>query len=606
MTESIHDPLSALAALPNDRPPGLLEEMHHGFGLRSGLYRESYHGGEAWCRLDELAAALETADLEEILPLLKARAWEAGSHLAVRLAQKLWPHLSSEARGWFLGGVARHLSGPHWERGNPEMEENRLAEFIAERIPSACFDAQSAAEIAANTIRANQPDLLAAVLEHQHFDPDAIVTRLNSTGGKNYFASQISQHATRSLDVLLECAVRCLQPDAVERLLKLGARPDLPCWNLERSYSEWFSLLSYALHAVSSTRKVEAALRIFDLLLTYGADPRGLPCEGLNHPLKLALSNGQWELADRLLDLGASFSGGRNLLPKDFEKSDRWIPAGHPHFTVRDDHLQWVEEKIAPLMDFLQPWQVPLFYRGDAQGGDSSSFLSSLLAEEHLEQLKHFEKRGLVTRLTPTQFIEIANHGSYATLLHLLRNEPNRARIVFRVRRRKPDFGTAGPQAWLCQPQEDRMNELPEFDPGDQEPLQLPDGSRFYFSIDVVAPPDHRHGPVTGGCFWLEQHHAEHRRRRDRVLARRLKRTWRMNSIPDNDYQINDMIPIVKEVAGRFFLPGISAQDLQFAQHFPESWRPLVETWLEAPLQRAQEHFKQRIMDQTGADLHSS
>jgi hypothetical protein len=148
------------------------------------------------------------------------------------------------------------------------------------------------------------------------------------------------------------------------------------------------------------------------------------------------------------------------------------------------------------------------------------------------------------------------------------------------------------------------MNELPEFDPGDQEPLQLPDGSRFYFYLGAVAPPDHPLGSVTSGCFWLEDFQVEHRRRRNQVLVHRFNREWVEEDIPHSDYALSAMIPIVKEMEDRFFLPGITTHDLQFAQRFPESWRPLVKIWLEAPLHRAQEHFKQRMMDQTGADLH--
>jgi hypothetical protein len=564
MSNSIHELLIALTALPQIRPPGLIEGMHYGFDLRCGGYRYSAHGADEWRGLDETEATLEARQLEQILPVLEARAWEAGSHLAVRLAIKLWPQLSSEAQAHFLGGVARHLSGPGRHQKSPAQEENKLVDFMLAQVPSASLDAQAAAEIAANAIRAKQLSILEAVLAHPQFDPEAQVERIAMEDQNHRFAAQISQHARRSLDVLLECAVRCLRPAAAERLLRLGANPDLPCWNLERSFNEWFSLLSYALSALWTSKDSAAAERLVDLVLEHGANPQGLPCEGLNHPLKLALDKTRWDIADRLLDLGASFNDGRNLTPKDFEKPSRLIPAGHPHFGVRGEDLTWVEEKIAPLMLLLKPWQEALFYRGDGQGGSSSTFLSSLLAEEHLEQLKHFESRGLPTRLTPSQLIKIVNGGHYAALLHLLRHEPNLPRLMFRIRRRNPEIGTSGLQTWLCQPQEDRVNELPEFDPGDQEPLVLPDGSRFYFFLAVVAPPDHHHGPVTSGCFWLELHHAEHRRRRDRVLVRRLKRSWRMNAIPSNDYQLEALIPIVKELKGRFFLPGISARQMQF------------------------------------------
>lgn len=591
--------LLALAALPEARPPGLIEAMHYGFALRYGIYRESPYGSWEWRTLNELGADLEERQLGEVLPVLAARAWEAGSHLSVRLAERLWPQLDDVVQGCFLAGAARHLSGPRHPSASEASEENQLADFMHRHLPQARLDAQAAAEIAANAIRADQPALLSTVLAHPDFDRDASVDRL-SAASNDRFKRQLSQHSIRTLDVLLEIAVRCLRTDAVERLLALGACPDLPCWNLERSYSEWFSLLSYAFQCLDQDKEAEAAQRIFDLLLKNGADPRGLPCEGLNHPLKLALARQRWDVADRLLDLGASFSGGRDLEPKDFDKPGRLIPAGHPHYGVRDDDLRWVEEKIAPLLPLLQPWQAPLFYRGDAQGGASSTFLSSLLGETELDQLKHFEARGLSTRLTAALFIQIVHGGHYAALLHLLRQAPERPRIVFRVRRRNPEIGTSGLQAWLCQPQDDRINELPHFDPGDQEPLTLPDGSRFYFFLDAVAPADHDHGPLTAGCFWLEKHHPVHRRR-DRVLVRRLHRVWRMEEMPENDFDMYPLMPLVKEVEGRFFLPGISAGNLQFGQHFPDDWKPRIRTWLKEPFERAKAAFRQRILDQRAA-----
>jgi len=57
----------------------------------------------------------------------------------------------------------------------------------------------------------------------------------------------------------------------------------------------------------------------------------------------------------------------------------------------------------------------------------------------------------------------------------------------------------------------------------------------------------------------------------------------------------------VKELKGRFFLPGISARQMQFNQHFPVSWKPLVNAWLEQPFERVKKQFRQRIVDQLAA-----
>lgn len=590
MSTSYRGLLSAISSLPITRPPGLLEELHYGFGVRYGLYREHRVGALEWNALEEQASEFDACQLAEVLPILAARAWEAGSHECIKLALALWSQLNAVTKGEFLAGISRHLNPT---RNN---EENKLAEFFGKHLRATALNAQAVAEIAANAIIAKQPAVFEAVLVHPDFDRDARVSRLADSNDR--FSAEILQHATRTVDVLLECAVRCLRPDAVERLLVLGADPNLPCWNLERSFSDWFSLLSYALNAISDTDKGEQATRIFNLLLDQGADTKGLLCEGLNHPLKLALSNQQWDIADRLLDIGGSFTGGLTFEPDAFDKPGRFVPAGHPHYGVRDQDLKWVEEKIAPLLSLLKPWQVPLFYRGDAQGGNTTTFLSSLLNEEHLDQLKHFESRGISTRLTPAVVIEIVKGGHYGALCHLLRHEPNLPRILFRARRRNPELGTSCLQAWLSQPQDDGINELAGFDPGEQEPLVLPDGSRFYLDLDAVAPPDHNHGPITSGCFWLQEHKAVHRRRGDHVIVRRLHRIWRMENLPDHDYSLMGMIPAVKVVNGRFFLPGICVRQLRFGQRFPRDWKAKVRAWLDGPARHSMQTFRDRIEDQ--------
>lgn len=595
MTPRVQTVLRSLADRPVCRPPGLLESLHYGYSRRYGRFQENLVGAEEWHTLNQLAGDLDDDQYCEVLPGLEKHAWEAGSHGSVTLARMLWPALSPAAKGHFLAGVARFFLNDNYLLA--EADEAVLPGFIVENLPHVRLDSQAAAEIAANALRARNHRVFEAVMGHCDFDPEANVERLHPSGEFEHFREPLSQHATRTVDVLLEAAVRLFRLDAVEALLKAGACPDLPCWSLERSYNEWWSLLSYSLCGGTSFTPPEARERMFELLLDHGADPRGLPCEGLNHPLMIALANGRWEVADRLLDLGADFSGGCERQPGDFEKSGRLIHAGHPHLRVRDDDLRWVEESITPLMTIRKPWEAPLFYQGNAQGGNHRTFLDCFLPEGRLEQLVHFEKRGLPIGLTPKLLIEIADQGSYAVLLHLLRKEPNVARIVFRIRRRNPEFGTSGMQAWLTRPQADGINDLPDFDPGESEPLVLPDGTRFYFHLDAVAPPHHRHGPVTGGCFWLEQHRAVHRRRRDRVVVRRIQRVWRMEKVPKVAYGIHDLLPIVKEVDGRFFLPGIRSGSFA-SQHFPPDWRPLVHAWLEGPRERAAKLFLQRITDQ--------
>lgn len=119
--------------------------------------------------------------------------------------------------------------------------------------------------------------------------------------------------------------------------------------------------------------------------------------------------------------------------------------------------------------------------------------------------------------------------------------------------------------------------------------------------MDAVAPPDHNNGPVKEGYFWLEQHSLVHRRRKDRVLVREIKRVWKMVEKPSNNYQMTDMMPVVKEMNGRFFLPGINAGKMQFAQIFPEEWQALVSAWMDAPFEQTKQAFRRRIQEQMSA-----
>lgn len=602
MSASFHDSLRALTEQRLERAPGLIESLQYGFALSYDGYRlrcgsaeawrftglRDFSGlsAEAWHTLDCMAEDSDNRQLDKVLPVMEHHAWAAGTNLSLDLAGKLWPRLSAGAQGRFLAGAARHLPL------RDQQDEKSLADFILASLPSGQLDAQSAAECAANAIRADRSDLLTAVLEHSDFDPDGVVERLSDE--YKSFHDEISQHATRILDVLLETAVRFKRAEAVELLLKAGASPNLPCWNLERSYSEWFSVLSYSINPRGFS---ELSERIANLLLEHGANPRGLACEDVNKPLKLSLDKKLWELADRLLDLGADFSGGHELTREEQEEFERW-PL---RYGISADELKWVQEKIAPLLPLAQPWEIPMFYRGGGQGGSFSTFLDSLLNEQSLDRLKHFEAGGLSTQLSPAIFVDIVKWKDLDFLLYLLRNEPNLERIVFRARRRNPAIGTNRLQALLCLPQDDRVNELLDFDPRDQEPLSLPDGSRFYVYLDAVAPPDHANGQLREGYFWLEEHSPVHRRRKDRVIVREIKREWKMVEIPANDYQMIDMMPVVKEMSGRFFLPGIIAGKMQFGQIFPEEWQSLVSAWMDAPFERAKQAFRRRIQEQISA-----
>jgi hypothetical protein len=588
---TVDECIEALALTGIKRPQGIVDWMHYGFALRYGGIRDHVEGETIWGQLEAAADNLARKRILKILPLLEERAWTVGSLLMRRLPAILWPELSAFARGRFLAGLARHMR----RAASPESLDLLIGDQLSgasapavfdvvseirRKLPDASLDAESAAEIGANAIDSNRLDVLELVLAHRDFSADGHVSRI-SYPEQERFARQLSQHSTRLLDVLLEAAVRCHHPAAMRILLERGASPNIPCWNLERSYNDWFSALSFAIHALGRVKDNAQAWEMIDLLLAHGANAQGLECEGRHKPLMHAMQGNHWDLVDRLLEHGACFGGGRNYKPEDFKKERPLIPAGHPLIGYRQEDLDWVKQSIAPLVPLAEFWEIPLFYKGNAQGGWTTTFLHHVLADENLPLLKKYEAMGLPTTLTQSLIVDMVNAGHHDALLHLLRDNPNLPRVMFRIRRRKPDFGTSMRQLWLCTPNPDGSNVLQNFDPHGQTPLQLPDGSRVYAHLDCVAPPGHDHGPITEGCFWLEKITADYRRRRDHIVTRNIRRIWRMEPVPANNYQVPGMIPLVKEMGGRFFWLGINMGSLSFGEHVPPGWSSTINAWLE-------------------------
>lgn len=274
MHASLNELLLALAAQPITGSPGLLGALHYGYALRYGKFCEKTVGDQEWRALDDLAAKLDSFQLIDALPSLKSRAWDAGSCSTLHLASKLWDQLPATSQGEFLAGLARHLCEV---LRPPELiftnREKEVANFISNQIAKASLTAQAAAEIACNALRADLPSIFEMVLTHRDFELGASVIRLNSSFVDKKFYDHVAQHATRTADVLLEAAVRCLRPEAVKRLLEIGACPNLPCWNLERSFDEWFNLLTFAIDASKDGEGKTRASQIVKFLQQYGADP---------------------------------------------------------------------------------------------------------------------------------------------------------------------------------------------------------------------------------------------------------------------------------------------------------------------------------------------
>ncbi|RBP41518.1 hypothetical protein DES53_107351 [Roseimicrobium gellanilyticum] len=607
---SIPELLQDLAKATTERPEGIVDWMHYGFRLRcAGMWDPAVRYGTL-DRLEELALSLSGNVMVQLTPLFEQRAWMAGRHGLCTLADLLWPRISPTAQGNFLAGAAHLLEGDalsvpiNDSSGIPstEKEAEALSTWIPRRLPTVRLEAPAAAEIGACAIIAKHNSLLQCLLSRDDL-PEGPVPRFSGYRDQLRFEEQLSQQSTCVLDVLLEAAVRCVRSEAVQLLLERGANPNVPCWILERNFNEWHSALSYAIKEGREKHEEEAD-KIIGLLLSHGATPQGLDCAGRNLPLMLAIQQRDWTLSDLLLDLGATFEGGQPYGENGYGHKGKVISEVHLTMGYSKEDLQWVEQKLSPLIPLVKPWEIPLFLQGDGQGGHIITFLHGLASDQHITELRKYEARGLGTVLTPVLLLNLINGGCYEALQHLLRDNPNLRRIMFRIRRRDPDFATQGNELMRCVPEHDGSNALLGFHPCEETALTLADGTRLHAWLDCVAPPAHSHGPISPGCFWLQTISADHRRRGKHVETLRTRRIWRAVKVPKNDYQLEDFIPLVKEVNGTFFLLGITLRSLPYGQELPEVWKESIALWKNGvAIHLIREQFVERMTAQMSMNV---
>lgn len=348
--------IEALAETSTRRPVGMVGWMHYGYALRYGGIRDFVEGEDEWRQLDKGTQVLGKNILSRVVPLLEARAWTAGNLLLRQLPSVVWQDLTPVARGHYLAGLSTHMR----RAANPDSIEFLIADQLSgtdspdlfdvtgellQRLPTVSLDEEVAAEIGANAIHSGRLDVLRTILSRPDL-PEGPVCRVGERRDTRRWEKQLSQHSTRVKDVLLEAAVRCHHAEAMRLLLDCGASPDIPCWNLERSYNQWFCALSFAIHAATE-HTTAVAQAMIDALLDHGADPQGLECDGRNHPLMRAMLQQEWRLADRLLALGAKFEGGQ-------DSSEFWPFLRH----LEDNTIGMTEESCRAIPDMLDTYSV--------------------------------------------------------------------------------------------------------------------------------------------------------------------------------------------------------------------------------------------------------
>jgi len=362
----------------------------------------------------------------------------------------------------------------------------------------------------------------------------------------------------RLIDMIFEATVIAGNVTAIKLSLAKGANPDLFIWQLERSYNEKHSALSFSMS--------QGQMEVAKVLLQAGASANGNRYITPELPLYLALKNEADDLIDELLKRGASFRHNPQELeeqPKAEGSESEILSPRQPFSGHFANELEWATRAVGSVIPLAKIASKLAFYEGDGQGGQKSTFLNRLLYDDKLDQLKKYEALGMDTRLTPEELCTAIDWDSVNCLMHLLAKfgKERNARVLFRVRRRKPDFG-AFRREIETRPQADGVNLAKDFNPDGKLVQVLPDGTKLYVDLDAIAPPGHSHGPCLENHFWLRITEAVYRRRGQQVVTIRLSHRWAMTASPQNIRQVDDLLPCIKEVEGQFVQLGVTMGNL--------------------------------------------
>jgi len=556
---------------------------------------------EDWERVAETVAADVSAVDPKLISLAEKHAWLLGHLDLRRLTEQIWPRLTRTARGRLLAGVSEHLEAPE------------IVGWVTSKQPGCAFDLDSAWEFGCNAIYFNQPEIFRTLLDQCTDLVDQRVDRITPLGQEGEsWRKQLEPLPNRLLDVWLEAAVRVVNYDLIRVCLQAGADPNIPIWRLERSFNERNSVLGCIIDEEGSKDgKIEGeALGCIQNLVAMGADPEGREYEGRNLALAKAFERRAWVLADYLLDHGAKFEGGNLKVPQQTAGCESTIWSPGPSLRLSRSEYDWAKQTLGPLIDFAEIETVPYFYNGNAQGGYYTTFLGCLFWDDNLGQLRHFESRGLPTKHTIAVLLSAIGSGAYQCLRYLLKAAPDPDAAFRLIMEHAPEFGTNGRQ-YMCRPEPDGSNVIPGFQPYGQKPIEMPDGSRFYVSLDSIAAPGHDHGPVPEGNIFVEVVDGKYRREANHLVTISLNRRWRVLPIPGTEGRLiksaalMEMLPLVKESDGQFFWIGINLGRLWWS-NIPEEWKAIVKAWEDGPAgKETLDMADERIKQQDAANLRT-
>lgn len=511
----------------------------------------------------ELIVLADASRLDALLKLhVEAHAWEIGQHGLHTLAESCWDQLSPVARGRMLAGMAeieilRSPGGIVLEqcsvtsRSNSRSSGPPSAPWILARMHEASLLAESVLEIACCAVWQRNEPMLKEVIYHGKLRLRDTVERMepfmkDCWSREGYHATGVARLSSRVIDMVLEASVLRSWKPGVSLALASGANPNLRIWALERNSNEDFTALSFAMAGEGSD--------LVDLLLDAGADTAS---EGSSKCLYLAITKGNDALADRLIAAGLSFDQG---------DKPEWLAQSAPGDKIEWEnsmsfncHREDIEraERMSQGLPLVHASETAWFYSGDGQGGRYRTILSHFLYHDDVRRLQHFVSQGMPLRISLPDLSTALNWGAYHCLSWILKQWGAPLAYMLRLRRELPDFGT-GRRLWMVQPDSRRIGLLPKFEPGDQTPLELPDGGKLWVDLNAIAGPNHGLGPVTEGAFWVRRTTVTPRRRADCIVLRGVSQGWELKSVPANDYQLRDLLPLIKEVDGVFLHTGLT------------------------------------------------
>jgi hypothetical protein len=414
--------IDAIEKAFHPRHPTLRVDRMH---LEGDMTGPGTPGKDDWRALEAMVEDLDGEHIRRITLLFEERAWNAGALCLTRLAEMVWSKLSRTARGHFLGGIASFRN-----RQAPLLP----TEWFITRLEDCDLDMNAAIEIGTHAAIVGRVELLRALLKRDL--PSEPVVRQRSALREDEFEVQfLRKHSTSFVDVILEAAVRANTVETARLALEYGANPNIPCWVLDRNWSEWFGTLSFAINDDATLRKKLEGNPMLEILLQAGVNVRGLPGEDRGKPLFLAVLRKNWILARRLLANGAKFERDNDRTPYSSQNENP------PHFGVLDKEYEWVKFKLAPLLKAAEFPEVYHYIRYGL-GGQECSFLMLLAYRDDVENLRWLREAGMPVDFSVPDLVAIVSSGAPNILRELLQNRQELPHALSCIRQHRPNFPT--------------------------------------------------------------------------------------------------------------------------------------------------------------------